>query len=67
MGAAGGGCAGGFYFFQEAGTAEAADGFGFGGKREQVGKLGAPAAAFGPAGHGGVTLGAAGFHMESMM
>jgi hypothetical protein len=66
MNAAGGGWAGGFYFFEEAGAAEAAGGFGFGGDWDHVGKLGAPATAFGLAGHGGIALGAASFHGEIM-
>ena len=50
------------FIFEEAGAAEAAGGFGFGGEGDHVWEFGAPATAFGLAGHGGVALGAAGFH-----
>ena len=65
MGAAGARCFGGFYFFEEAGAAEAAGGLQIRRHREMR-ELGAPAVTFGMAIEGRATLGALLLHTGSM-
>ena len=65
--AAGGRCAGGFYFFEQTRAAQASVGCGAGlGHGNDVRQLGAPATAFLLAGHWRIALGAASFHQEIM-
>ena len=63
--AAGGRCAGGFYFFEQARAAQAAGRLPFRGHREMR-QFGAPAAGLFLTGHGRIALSAAGFHKEIM-
>jgi hypothetical protein len=61
----GGGYLGGFYFFQEAGAAEAAVGLCVGGHGKTQ-MIETPTTTFWLAGHGRAALGALGLHEESM-
>jgi hypothetical protein len=65
LGAAGADCFSGFYFFEETGAAETTGGFESRWQGE-MGKIGAPAAAFREAGHGGTAFDAEFLHGESM-